>query len=739
VGAERCISVKNKYRYSKPISVAFLREWGRTDGRGTREAARAPNRSASMGAGASTSLPEFVDKQQAAAFAGDRFNEAAFDAAAVDGRVPRAALIAAGNAGDRIDPHRACDYWWLDADRLRALTPDELQRGLPDFRTLRAGSQSYGDLGLMKQSITPAAACRHKLRNRLVCSHRWEKETNPDPTGQQLREVVAYLKRNPVIQDVWIDFPCMPQSPRSEDEDTHFKEMLEYIGWAFLACSVLIIFDADYNSRFWTRYEAFLAMQMCEPKLGLTSAVGHGDARFEVVCLGSTKDYGQQYLEMLMDFGRASAERTLETLSNCDIKVTNEKDKTMQLEKLKRRNQHVIQVLETAEHPPPSACALLIIGECGDGKSTLVNALRDPARSEEAKAGLATRGVTKDIRVFEGKPIKGRAIQIMDTPGIGDQDVTPLSLVAMIEAKLSDHPIPISGVIVTTPATEGRIKLGAQVVQTLVEHGFVGEHKWDSIILVGTKSDRADEDEKAFFRDHVVKDFFEKAPPGTSPKFALTTKQDVSQLVTQIGSLPGVPIEYVQPETASLAQILAAKFGIPVEAFNIAFDQMRNQLASEAMAEMEKERRQIEQLLQEQAKVEAKAKAEAAEILAKVEAKAKAEAAEMARKFAALEEQLKQSSDSSKTAALAQAQEQARQANAAALAQAQEQARQAKAAAAAEAAELARQRAALQEQLERREERYVRARPTPIADGVTYIPRLGARAIRWLFADFRWP
>ena len=38
-------------------------------------------------------LPEFVDKQQAKAAAGDSFDEAAFDAAAVDGRVPRAVLM----------------------------------------------------------------------------------------------------------------------------------------------------------------------------------------------------------------------------------------------------------------------------------------------------------------------------------------------------------------------------------------------------------------------------------------------------------------------------------------------------------------------------------------------------------------------------------------------------------------------------------------------------------------------
>ena len=48
-----------------------------------------PLRSASMGAGALTLLSELVDKQQAKAAAGDRFDEAAFDAAAVDGRVPR--------------------------------------------------------------------------------------------------------------------------------------------------------------------------------------------------------------------------------------------------------------------------------------------------------------------------------------------------------------------------------------------------------------------------------------------------------------------------------------------------------------------------------------------------------------------------------------------------------------------------------------------------------------------------
>ena len=46
-----------------------------------------------MGAGASTLLPKLIDQQQAKAVANDRLDEAAFDAATVDGRVSRAVLM----------------------------------------------------------------------------------------------------------------------------------------------------------------------------------------------------------------------------------------------------------------------------------------------------------------------------------------------------------------------------------------------------------------------------------------------------------------------------------------------------------------------------------------------------------------------------------------------------------------------------------------------------------------------
>ena len=42
---------------------------------------------------------------------------------------------------------------------------------------------------------------------------------------------------------------------------------------------------------------------------------------------------------------------------------------------------------------------------------------------------------------------------------------------------------------------DGRVKLGAQLVQLLVEHNFLGQGKLANIILVGTKADRATEEE----------------------------------------------------------------------------------------------------------------------------------------------------------------------------------------------------------------------------------------------------
>lgn len=88
--------------------------------------------------------------------------------------------------------------------------------------------------------------------------------------------------------------------------------------------------------------------------------------------------------------------------------------------------------------------------------------------------------------------LDGQPLNLIDTPGVGDHDVTVIALVSMIEWFLTHGNVPggIRGVVVTTPVPDARIKLGAQIVQAIVDKGFVaanGEDKYANIILCGTK------------------------------------------------------------------------------------------------------------------------------------------------------------------------------------------------------------------------------------------------------------
>lgn len=239
---------------------------------------------------------------------------------------------------------------------------------------------------------------------------------------------------------------------------------------------------------------------------------------------------------------------------------------------------------------------LLIIGEVGDGKSTMINALRDPARSSPAKSGRAAGGVTKAITSYVGLPINGQRVELLDTPGVGDMDITATALISLLEERLGAHNQgpKLDGVLATSQVADGRMRLGAQVVQAIVDKGFLGGDKWSNIILVGTKNDRVeDEGQRTFFRTEIMSAFYAQAP-GQSGAVALVSQGDYSELRRAITMLPGLGIVYVPPDAALMHALLAEKMGFreQVEDFSRRLEEAREQIRAEYKEQLDRQKKE---------------------------------------------------------------------------------------------------------------------------------------------------
>eukprot|EP00438_Fugacium_kawagutii_P005502 Skav227046 [mRNA] locus=scaffold72:638890:641028:- [translate_table: standard] len=206
---------------------------------------------------------------------------------------------------------------------------------------------------------------------------------------------------------------------------------------------------------------------------------------------------------------------------------------------------------------------ILVVGECGDGKTTLIARFRDPAKSAQPAIGRNPRGVTKEIMMYPCLDLDGVRTNLIDTPGVGDMDCSVIQLISMIEAFLTEGMVPggIRAVVVTNPVPDGRVKLGAQIVQAVVDKGFVAAHgddKYANIILCGTKVDRADPEGIAIFMEGS-----EGIP-----------SDDYSQLLDAIRNLPCTSIAFQKPESRVMAQALASKLGMEPEEFESQMDGM---------------------------------------------------------------------------------------------------------------------------------------------------------------------
>ena len=224
---------------------------------------------------------------------------------------------------------------------------------LPRFQTLLEREQ------LVKKKVSLRGAVRGDYRGAFAAaSHRWEDPAIPDHSGEQIARAQQYLRSHPSVEYFWFDFWSMPQcafddsrdastgelvhfgckrDDRTPEEKDEFGTMLRRVNSLYLGMEALLIMDLSYVSRFWTQFEAWLAMQQTTDA-GLSSAVGAsgGAQRYEVMGVLNARDMSEQQLEMIEKmWGTATPEEAHAKLSHKDVTVTNQGDKEFQLKKIK--------------------------------------------------------------------------------------------------------------------------------------------------------------------------------------------------------------------------------------------------------------------------------------------------------------------------------------------------------------------------------------------------------------------
>jgi len=237
------------------------------------------------------------------------------------------------HAGER------CSFWFVRADQLRDLTGttplrlQELRRDHPDWLAQRTLSFDEGCTGAYVQDT-------------LVVSHRWEEPGKPDPLGVQFATIKAYLSEHDEIKWVWFDYWSMPQGKdKTEWEDIEFSIMLPNINLLYLFCSVLILADLSYVSRFWTQFEAFLSMRKVSTR-GL-EATPEAERRCVIKCIHNAPDGFKGILTDM--WAHKTADEACDILAKPDVTVTNQKDKDQQLPKLKELNAFAKRVMGSVD------------------------------------------------------------------------------------------------------------------------------------------------------------------------------------------------------------------------------------------------------------------------------------------------------------------------------------------------------------------------------------------------------
>lgn len=172
---------------------------------------------------------------------------------------------------------------------------------------------------------------------------------------------------------------------------------------------------------------------------------------------------------------------------------------------------------------------IIVMGDTGHGKSNLISSLQSDFSKEnygEPQIGdksTRTSGTTKKMSCWECK-IKGHECIVHDTPGLND----PTKLIAESLAEMKDRILNcgidlfLVCINVCDSNTSSTQHAAKDFIQNLKIPGDRKDDIWDRIVLVGTKSDKADDEEMEEFRDEKVPWFFEHKPKGAAQHVTLS-------------------------------------------------------------------------------------------------------------------------------------------------------------------------------------------------------------------------
>ena len=224
----------------------------------------------------------------------------------------------------------ACEFYFLKASTVAALKPGSGER-MPFF----------DEELLEKRELTLERALdRLDVSDIVAVSHRWETEAVPDTEGEQLRRIQEYLIEHPNIKYVWFDYSCMPQKPangasRSNYHQQLFDRMLPCVNLIYLSASVLAVIDQSYISRFWTQFEAWLGFQDVT-STGLQATSDRSSASPLRLTIKTVHNATEEIAKHLREqWAEKTVEQAIDVLAKPDVTVTNQKDKVVQLGKLR--------------------------------------------------------------------------------------------------------------------------------------------------------------------------------------------------------------------------------------------------------------------------------------------------------------------------------------------------------------------------------------------------------------------